>query len=219
MVFHSRFVVQNLLGRTVSWGSQEREDAETGWREAIRYHGFDTVFASAWGISLYLLNPHYFWWVTPIIGALILSIPLSVYASRVSLGDRARAWGLFLIPEERDPPPELRALEDNLRAADSAAATLPVREVDRLVRVAVDPFVHAVHRALLGRPRRLRGTIAAERLELLDRALAAGPAVLSARHRRILLSDPVLVDRLHAAVWALPDRDGAARWGRPAGIR
>ena len=57
MVFHSRFVVQNLLGRTVQWRSQGREDAETRWWEAIRRHGFDTVFASAWGISLYWLNP------------------------------------------------------------------------------------------------------------------------------------------------------------------
>ena len=37
--------------------------------------------------------------------------------------------------------------------------------------------------------------------------------------RRVLLSDPVMVDRLHAAVWALPDRERAARWGRPAGVR
>src|SRR5262249_27238572 len=53
MVFHSRFVLQNLLGRTVAWRSQGREDAETRWREALRHHGLDTVFASAWGFSLY----------------------------------------------------------------------------------------------------------------------------------------------------------------------
>ena len=219
MVFHSRFVVQNLLGRTVTWRSQEREDAETGWREAMRHHGFDTLFASAWGTSLYLLNPDYFWWVTPIIGALILSIPFSVYASRVRLGDRARAWGLFLIPEESDPPAELRDLGANLHAADRAAAALPALEADGFMRAAVDPFINAVHRALLGRPRRLRAAIAAERQELLARALEAGPSALSPRHRRILLADPVMVDRLHAAVWALPERDRAARWGRPAGVR
>src|SRR6185369_13369489 len=59
MVFHSRFVVQNLLGRTVTWRSQGRDDSETSWREAVRHHGFDSVFASAWAISLYLLNPSY----------------------------------------------------------------------------------------------------------------------------------------------------------------
>jgi membrane glycosyltransferase len=219
MVFHSRFVVQNLLGRTVTWHSQGREDAETTWREAIRHHGFDTVFASAWGTSLYLLNPHYFWWVTPIIGALILSIPFSVYASRSNLGMRARALGLFLIPEETNPPPELRDLEINLRAAERAAASIPPLERDGMVRAAVDPFINALHRALLGRPRHLRSVIAAERQELLERALEAGPAALPPRQRRILLGDPVLVDQLHAAVWALSDHDRAARWGRPGGVR
>ena len=103
MVFHSRFVLTNLLGRTVSWRSQGREDAETSWREAIRHHGFDTLFASAWGAALFWLNPDYFWWVTPIIGALILSVPVSVLASRVPPRRAARgAAGLFLIPEESD---------------------------------------------------------------------------------------------------------------------
>jgi len=218
MVFHSRFVVQNLLGRTVTWRSQGRADAETSWREAIAHHGFDTVFATAWGTSLYLLNPNYFWWVTPIIGALILSIPFSVYASRVRLGARARALGLFLIPEESDPPAELRDLAANLRVAEQAEAALPSIEVDGLVRTAVDPFVNATHRALLGRPRHLRADIAAARRDLLDRALRDGPAQLSPRQRSTLLGDPTLVDRLHAAVWALPERERAAQWGRPGAV-
>src|SRR5262249_36955034 len=167
MVFHSRFVVQNLLGRTVTWRSQERQDADTSWREAIRHHGFDTLFASAWGVSLYLLNPDYFWWVTPIIGALILSIPFSVYASRVQLGDRARSWQLFLIPEEKDPPAELRHLAAHHHAGERAAAARPVLEHDGFIRAAVDPFLNAVHRASLGNARRLRPTIAAERQDLL----------------------------------------------------
>src|SRR4029077_6601631 len=33
MVFHSRFVLMNLLGRTVSWRSQARGDDQTTWRE------------------------------------------------------------------------------------------------------------------------------------------------------------------------------------------
>lgn len=216
MVFHSRFVVQNLLGRTVSWRSQGRGDDETGWAEALRHHGFDTLFASAWGVSLYLLNPSYFWWVTPIIGALFLSVPFSVLASRVHLGDRARAAGLFLIPEETAPPQELRALDAGLAAAAQAGAALPPAERDGFVRAVVDPFLNALHRALRGEPRRLRPSIAAARAELLARALAGGPTALSARERRILLGDPDLVDRLHAAVWATPGAGAGAdtAWGR-----
>jgi membrane glycosyltransferase len=215
MVFHSRFVVQNLLGRTVQWGSQGREDAETGWWEAIRRHGFDTVFASAWGISLYLLNPHYFWWLTPIIVALILSVPTSVLASRVGLGDRARARELFLIPEESAPPPELLDLREYLRMAHQRGAVLPEIERDGFVRAAVDPYVNALCRALLGRQRHLKASIHARRVRLLERGLAEGPAALSARERRTLLADPTMVTALHERVWSLTDHARAGRWGRP----
>ncbi len=220
MVFHSRFVIQNLLGRTVTWRSQGREDAETSWGEAIRHHGFDTLFASAWGTALYLLNPSYFWWVTPIIGALILSIPVSVLASRSRLGDRARAWGLFLIPEESNPPAELRDLDAHLQAAAAAMApSLPAADNNGLVQVAVEPSVNAIHRALLGPPRRRRAGIEAERRAWFEQALASGPDTLTARQRRVLLSDPVLVDRLHVAVWSLPDADLATHWDRPTAAR
>ncbi len=219
MLFHSKFVIQNLLGRTVSWRSQGRGDAETGWLEAIRHHGLDTVFATAWGTTLYLLNPDYFWWVTPIIGALILSIPLSVLASRVSLGERARAWGLFLIPEETEPPLELRDLEVNLQRAQQHSEALPHAELDGFVRAAVDPYVNALHQALLGPPRRLRPRIREQRQALLRRAIAEGPASLGLRERQIVLSDAELVQRLHASLWRLPDRQLAARWGRPGGGR
>lgn len=208
MVFHSRFVVQNLLGRTVSWKSQQREDAETGWLEAIRHHGLDTVFASAWGIGLYTLNPDYFWWVTPIIGALILSIPVSVLASRVRLGDLARRLGLFVIPEESEPPPVLRDLQERLAQAEER----PARPDDGLVRVAVDPYANALHRALQRPGGRVGAPIAEERRKLLGRAIAQGPGALSAAERRIVLSDPGLCDQLHEQVWAIADPQQADAW-------
>ena len=215
MVFHSRFVLQNLIGRTVTWRSQGREDAETGWGEALRYHGLDTLVASAWGAGLYWLNPGYFWWVTPIITALILSVPSSVLASRVRFGDRTWAWGLFAIPEETAPPQELRDLQDNLHAAQTEAGTLPDGEREGFVRAVVDPYMNALHRALLGRRRSLRPSIRAARRALLERALADGPAALSERQRKILLSDPDMTAELHYRVWQLADRVRAERWGGP----
>jgi membrane glycosyltransferase len=215
MVFHSRFVLMNVLGRTVTWGSQDREDAETRWREAIRQHGVDSLFASAWGATLFWLNPGYFWWLTPIIGALILAVPTSVYSSRVSLGDRARRWGLFMIPEETNPPEELREQQALIAVAEAKEAALPEHERDGFVRAAVDPFVNALHRALVGRSRTQRVSIKAARRTLVDRALADGPDSLSRKERRVLLLDPDATDELHRRVWAEPDRARAARWGRP----
>ncbi len=209
MTFHSRFVVQNLLGRTVSWRSQGREDAETSWREALRHHGFDTIVASAWGGVLYWLNPDYFWWITPIIGALILSVPTSVWASRVSLGRRLQRWGLFLTPEESAPPPVLQTLQ-----AELAATRQPVAPGDGLLRLADDPLLNALHRVMLGRERRLAPSIAAARAALLERTLEDGPSALDSAQQRALFVDPLSIDRLHAQRWARPARPiPSTAWG------
>jgi membrane glycosyltransferase len=215
MVFHSRYVLLNLLGRTVAWKSQGRDDAETSWREALRHHGADSLFASAWGGALYWLNPDYFWWTTPIIGALLLSIPVSVLTSRIGLGDLTRRLGLFRIPEEVEPPVELRDLQAFHEAGLARTRALPPAERDGFVRAIVDPLVNALHRGLLGRRRSLRAEIRAHRNALVTRAMAEGPHALSERERRILLHDPDAVDALHERVWALGDDAAASRWGRP----
>jgi membrane glycosyltransferase len=214
MVFHSRFVLTNLLGRTVVWRSQGREDAETSWREAFRQHGFDSLFASVWGATLFWLNPGYFFWVTPIVGALILSVPTSVLASRVRLGERARRRGLFLIPEESDPPHELRDLYELHAAARGKLDGLD-GEKDGFIRAVVDPYVNAVHRALLGKPRTLTASIREARRAMLEKALAEGPKSLDTTERRILLLDPEKTTDIHRRVWNLSDRVRARRWGRP----
>jgi membrane glycosyltransferase len=215
MVFHTRFVITNLLGRTVSWGAQRREDAETSWSEALRHHGVDSLVASAWGAGLYWLNPSYFWWVMPIVVALILSVPLSVVAARVRLGDATRRWGFFRIPEEADPPPELRDVYARVEEAQRQRATLPPAERVGFVRAVVDPYVNAVHRALLRGRRRLGEAVRSERRALIERALSDGPGALAAHERRVLLLDPDATDELHERVWAIQDRELAARWGRP----
>jgi membrane glycosyltransferase len=215
MVFHSRYVLANLLGRTVGWKSQGRDDAETSWGEAFRHHAADSLFASAWGAGLYWLNPDFFWWTTPIIGALLLSIPVSVVTSRVGLGDWTRRTGLFRIPEEGDPPTELRDLQAFHEAGLAKTRALPPAERDGFVRAVVDPLANALHRALLGRRRSLRAEIRGHRAALVARALAEGPGALGDRDRRVLLQDPDTVDALHERVWALADDVVAHRWGRP----
>jgi membrane glycosyltransferase len=209
MAFHSRFVFTNLIGRTVVWRSQTREDAETSWEDAIRAHGFDTLFASAWGVALYSLNPDYFWWVLPIIGALVLAIPVSVLASRVATGTRARALGLFLTPEENAPPVEIQAVVDRL------AATTPGAHDDGFVAAVVDPYLNALHRALLRPVRSLRASIRAAHAALVDAALEKGPGELAVAERRQLLRHPDLMAELHRRVWDEDDDDRAEQWHLP----
>jgi membrane glycosyltransferase len=215
MAFHTRFVLTNLLGRTVVWHSSARAESETGWGEALRHHGVDSLVAGGWAAALYWLNPGYFWWVTPIVGALVLSVPLSVVLSRVRFGDLTRRWGLFRIPEESAPPPELRDVAALTDEAEAHRAARPPLERAGFVRAVVDPYVNALHRALLRAPRRLDATVRAVRRTLVDRAMAEGPDALAVAERRVLLLDPDAVDALHQGTWALEDRGRAARWGRP----
>jgi membrane glycosyltransferase len=120
MLFHTQFVTGALTGWGVQWKSPPREDAETGWGEALRRHGWQTLLGSAWAAAVYWLNPAFLWWLAPIVGALILSVPLSVLSSRVSLGRRERDSGYFLIPEEIQPPREIRSARDYARHAPAA---------------------------------------------------------------------------------------------------
>ena len=56
------------------------------------------------------IAPDFFWWLVPVITGLVLSIALTVWTSRTDVGQWARRTGLFLTPEETDPPRELRRL-------------------------------------------------------------------------------------------------------------
>src|SRR5262249_51589840 len=90
MLFHTQFIAAALLGLKLAWKSPPREDAETTWGEAIRRHGVHTVLGLAWLALVYWLNPSFLWWLLPVAGALAVSIPISVFSSRVSLGRALR---------------------------------------------------------------------------------------------------------------------------------
>jgi membrane glycosyltransferase len=213
MVFHTRFVLTNLFGQTVAWRSQVRGEAETGWGEAVRHHGVDTIVASLWAGAIAWLSPHYFWWLTPVVGALVLAVPLSAWSSRVAPGVRARARGLLLTPEETAPPPEILDVQRDVAAAEAARAA---DGRDGFVRAVVDPLHNAVHCALIGGGRSFAPALRSVHAALVERALAAGPEALAAADRIRLLRDPEALLRLHRSVWELADHERAARWGLAA---
>ena len=188
MLFHTRFVVRRRPARSVPWKSPPREDAQTSWGEAVRRHGLHSVFGVVWAGAVYLLNPAFLWWLLPVAGALIVSIPMSVYTSRATLGVRARRAGLFLIPEETNPPPEILATQQYMR--ESAG-------VPGFVDAVVDPAVNATMAALpVSRPL-LPSASREQRHALVQRALAEGAAALSRQDRSLLLGDGAALAVLH----------------------
>ncbi|MBI3902453.1 MAG: glucans biosynthesis glucosyltransferase MdoH [Nitrosomonadales bacterium] len=192
MLFHTQFIVSGLIGWTIRWKSPIRTDAETPWLEALRRHGAHTLLGMGWAVGVYALNPSYLTWLLPVVGALMLSIPLSVLSSRVSFGRRLRAARLFLIPEESKPPRELRW---TLRAVRRAQ---PVAD---FVRAVVDPLTNAVACAS-SVARTLRQPVQRrERTQLVHEAAATDPEMLTTAQKMALLNDPVALSQLHFEIW------------------
>jgi membrane glycosyltransferase len=126
MMFHTSFLLTTLVGKRVSWQAQERGDRGTGFAEALSRHRWHVLLGLVWSAVILIIAPRYIWWIAPVAAGLVLSVPLTMLTSRTSLGRAARRAGLLLTPEETQPPPELRALEDALagevqRQTDSAA--------------------------------------------------------------------------------------------------
>lgn len=201
MLFHSQFVAAALAGLHTGWKSPPREDAETTWHEALRQHGWQALLGIVWACGVFWLNHGYVWWLLPVTGALAVSIPISVWSSRVSLGRWLRKAGLFLIPEESTPPPEI----SGVRAY--AWATQPLRPSQNhdFVSAVVDPIDNAIACAAGSHMRPPGGVAAqAERRERIRVALTRGPEALKPRDKMDLLDDPQLLSQLHFAVWSSP---------------
>lgn len=108
MLFHTRFVVANLRGRSVSWTAQPRGERGIGLKEALALHGGQTLFGLVWAGTLLALAPTFFWWFLPVLTGLVLAVPLSILSSRGRVGAWLHRHGIFLTPEESRPASVLR---------------------------------------------------------------------------------------------------------------
>jgi membrane glycosyltransferase len=207
MWFHSQFVIVTLMGRQIKWGPQFRTDNETSWRDATRLHGVATLLSFGWVFGMYWLNPTVSVWLLPVGISLLLSIPVSVYSSRLALGRLMRRWRLFLIPEEISSPRVLDYLNEALKNRGKA------RHLDGFTQAIVDPYANAVHIGLL-RGKRPKTSEAIERnRNLREFAVKEGPAILTRSNKAHLLRDAESMALLHRQVWHLRDAHLAGRWG------
>ncbi|WP_106477244.1 glucans biosynthesis glucosyltransferase MdoH [Phytohalomonas tamaricis] len=195
MLFHTRFVAAAFLGIQVKWKSPSREGSETPWSDAVKRHGFQTLLGIVWVIGVSLLDPRFLWWLSPIVGALIVSIPVSVLTSKVGLGQGAFRQRLFRIPEETWPPRELRRTKKYL-AVNKARPPAP-----SFVQTVVDPVDNAFACAMGTARHGKSEAIESRRQSIVRQALVGGPAKLDNKTRLLLLDDPIMLSRLHYQVW------------------
>ncbi|HEY0722777.1 MAG TPA: glucans biosynthesis glucosyltransferase MdoH, partial [Pyrinomonadaceae bacterium] len=203
MWFHSKFVVLTLLGRPIKWTAQSRSVNTTGWREAIRAHGLSALLAGCWFVVMVWINPAALPWFLPFCTALILSVPLSVYLSRTSLGQTARRLGLFQIPEERCLPPIVAATRSICRRR--RGHEFPS---GGFIHAAADPWANRLHVQLL-RGRAAKSARSHEcNKTLRDLAMRKGLDALSSSQKSSLLRDAESLRLLHHDVY----RSGAVRF-------
>jgi membrane glycosyltransferase len=192
MLFHTQFVLGAFSRWAIQWKSPPREDSETTWGEAAKRHGWHTLLGVLWAGGVYWLNPSFLWWLLPVVGALMVSIPLSVYTSRVSLGRGLRKARLFVIPEELRPPVEIHAMMESVRAAPKSPG---------FIEAVVDPVINALTCAAGVARFSQTGAVRNGRRQLVHFALQNGPAQLNAAQKIRLLSDPLALSQLHLEVW------------------
>ena len=214
MIFHSLFIVSTLLGKSIGWGTQSRDDRGTTWREAFAAHWWGTLLGIAWGGVVYWIIPSFFWWISPMIFSFVLSIPISVFTGRASVGRFFRKIGLFLVPSEVRLPPILQDLEDNLERPARYSPFGHSRK-QGFLRAAVAPRTHALHIAMqLPRRKKKPSPLREEaRKRIVEKALQLGPDALSAKEKMALLRNTDRLRELHRRIWTLEDEEKAALWG------
>ncbi len=216
MLFHTKFIVLTLSGKGVAWVAQRRgADGDPEWREAILTHAGHTVVGLGWGSFALWINPAFAAWMSPILLGMISSIPLSLVTGQLAAGQFVRRRGLFVSPEESNPPPELPRLARNLEACARHTPPLPELAADYgLMQAVLDPYVNAVHLALL-RERDQPAVVEGRFAPLRARLLRDGPAALSSKDKLALLLDADSMSELHRDLWSMP-ADRLAGWWRTA---
>jgi membrane glycosyltransferase len=158
--------------------------------------------------GLFWLNSALAWWVLPVTIPMVFSMPLSVYASRASLGLALRKWRLLLTAEEHASTDVLERLKASL-ALNSAGQG----EHGGFIRAAIDPSANTVHCAFL-RGKSPKSPITSERnRDLRQRAIAEGPGSLSRSDKAHLLRDAENMAALHVGVRQIRNRALAREWG------
>ncbi len=201
MLFHSRFVLTTLAGRVVTWTAQSRDERTVTWTQAVRDHWPAAAIGALATLAAALAAPDSLPWLAPVALGLLLAGPTAVLLASRPAGLCARRWGLWLTPEELDPPRVLRR-HTELLAAPAAGQFGEVKDEPLFGRVLTDPAFFALHSELLTATDGDRPLPAAAR----DRIAAAvgeddarGWERLTPADRRAVLGDRRTLADLHAA--------------------
>ncbi len=107
---HTVFLVRLLLGKTIGWGGQARDDHAVPWRLAARNLWPQTLLGWACIAALAATHPVAIPYALFIAGGLALAIPVAVITASPAFGQALVRIGIGRLPEETQAPDALRAL-------------------------------------------------------------------------------------------------------------
>lgn len=212
MLFHSKYVFLTLMGMGIGWGTQQRDDEGTRFWDALRFHGGGTLLGLVWGVAMFQINRVFFWWSSPLVLSLLLSIPVSMLTSRAELGRFFRGMRIFTTPEEIRLPREYEDIDSYLQKIAEDRSSFGIPPEDGFLRAAVIPGVNTLHRTMLRGPRTLAPEIEQRRDAILEKTMDNGPEALTKKEKKELLYDAQRMKRLHEHIWELPQDELEKRW-------
>jgi membrane glycosyltransferase len=131
----SVFMVGLAFGRSITWGGQRRDAGLVSWTDALRALWPQTLFGAAVTGALVALSPAVLVWSLPLIAGYVFAVPFAVFSAHPTVGAAFVRWGLNGVPEDFDPPNEIRRLRT---APTFAARPAPLAPLTATADVALD---------------------------------------------------------------------------------
>ena len=105
------FMIGLLFGKSVAWNGQTRDAHGIAWRDAVEGLWGPFLFGSAVCGALALLSPAVLAWSLPLTLGYLVAMPFAVWTASPNFSEWLGRHALCGIPEEFDPPAEIRALQ------------------------------------------------------------------------------------------------------------
>ena len=207
MMFHTLFVLLTISGWQIKWTTQNRTDTGLTFFHCLALYGW----LSCLGLITYPITAFYLgnmsWWLFPIWAGWILAPLLAWVTSGRRLGMLFKSCGLFVTPEEVQPPPELEGLGDD--AGDDAQPSTPS---PLWVQALLSPYVKAVHLLLVRQGSTGGGTPSESLITLRERLIREGPQAVNPKEKLRLLWNGETVFWLHQELWSRPGTQMHPSW-------
>lgn len=200
MMFQSKFVFDILTGNDAGWSAQNRGDKGTSLAEAWARHKWHMGLGIAATIVIWLYAHSLFWWMLPITTGLMFSIPISMFLSRVSVGQFFKRHKYFIIPEETNSPLILQRAQFFEKELE---VLLPIfRGVELIVKDSVMNALHLMMLNVNGPAPEFSEEVSNNAQIKLENYLTFGKVMeLSKEEELMLLYDPEILKTAHISTF------------------